>query len=168
MPFRFRAQAALELRRREEEDARRSLGIARREVAAAASTLAAAEAGLAECLKRARDEQAHATDTLMRAWLRNWLVGQRREVASLQHALARRRDEERAAAGQLLDATRRVRTLAQLRERLLEEHETEERRAEQRELNWLGCLRYVATHSEDNRMPRPGHRDCGEEVKVCQ
>jgi flagellar export protein FliJ len=168
MPFRFRAQAALDLRRREEEDARRSLGIARREVTAAAMTLAAAEASLADGLRRARDERFQATDASMSAWLRNWLVGQRREVAALKHALARRRDEERSAAGCLLDATRRVRTLVQLRERLWEEYQLEERRTEQRELNWLGCLRYVAIHSADNQMPQPGQTRCGEEVKVCQ
>jgi flagellar export protein FliJ len=166
MPFRFRAQSALDLRQREEESAKRVLCSARQEVATAASAVAAAETRLAEGLRRARDEQTASTSTTMSGWLRNWLAGQRREVAALQRALAQRRDTERLAAGSLMDASRRVRTLVHLRERLWQEHAVEERRAEQRELNWLGSLRYVAARSADNRISRPQNADRGEEVQA--
>lgn len=166
MPFRFRAQSALDLRRRDEDDAKRALGAARQEVAAAASAVAAAETRLADGLRRARDEQLHATDTMMSGWLRNWLAGQRREVVALHRALAGRREAERSAAGLLMDATRRVRALVQLRERMRQEYALEERRAEQRELNWLGSLRYLAARSADNRMPRLEHMSRGEEAKA--
>jgi flagellar export protein FliJ len=166
MPFRFRAQSALDLRLREEDAAKRTLCSARQAVASAASAVAAAEAKLAEGLSRARNEQVHATNTMVSAWLRNWLAGQRREIAALQRALALRRDTERLAAGSLTDASRRVRTLVLLRERLWQEHTVEERRAEQRELNWLGSLRYVAARSADNRISRPQNADRGEEVQA--
>ncbi len=166
MPFRFRAQCALDLRLREEESAKRALGTARQAVATAASAVAAAEARLAEGLRRARDEQTAATSTMMSGWLRNWLAGQRRDVAALQRALAQRRDAERLAAGSLTDATRRVRALVHLRERLWQEHALEERRAEQRELNWLGSLRFLAARSADNRMSRPQDADRGKEVQA--
>jgi flagellar export protein FliJ len=165
----FRAQAALDLRRRDEEDAKRALGFARQAVAAAASAVAAAEAELAGGLRRARDERQHATDTLMSGWLRNWVAGQRRQVATLQQDLARRRDDERQAASHLLDATRRVRMLVQLRERLLQEFERQELRAEQREMNWIGSLRhYASRQSSEYRIARPDIPDRGEEVKACQ
>lgn len=166
MPFRFRAQSALDLRQREEESAKRVLCSARQEVATAASAVATAEARLAEGLRRARDEQAGSTSTVMSGWLRNWLAGQRRDVAALQRVLAQRRDTERLAVGSLVDASRRVRTLEHLRDRLWQEHAVEERRAEQRELNWLGSLRYLAARSADNRMPRPQNADRGEEVQA--
>ena len=150
MSFVFRAQAALDLRCREEEDARRALGVARQGVAAAASAVASAEALLAEALRRARDDQLRATDTHMSSWLRNWLAGQRRQLADLHGALAKRRDEERAAAGTLLDATRRVRTLVQLRDRLWQEYGRQEQRAEQQALNWLGSLRHFASRVAEN------------------
>jgi len=154
VPFTFRAQAALDLRRRDEDAARRALGVARQAVAAAAGAVAAAEAELAEGLRRGRDERLRATDTLMTVWLRDWHAGQRRRVADLQHDLARRREEERKAAGVLLEATRRVRTLEQLRERLLREFEDAARRAEAREMNWIGTLRHLAGRQAVDHEPR--------------
>jgi hypothetical protein len=154
----FRAQAALDLRRRDEDDAKRALGVARQAVAVAASAVASAEAELAEGLRRGRDERLHATDTLLSVWLRNWHAGQRRRLADLQQDLARRREEEQKAAGVLLDATRRVRTLEQLRERLLREFEDAERRAETRELNWIGTLRHLASRQSmehETRLDAP-------------
>lgn len=166
MPFRFRAQTALDLRLREEDHARHELSVARREVAAAAGAVAAAEARLADGLRRARAELGGATSVAASGWLRAWITGQRREIAGLQRALAERRDAERLASGALVEASRRVRTLVHLRERLWQQHALEERRAEQRELNWLGSLRYLAARSAEDALARPHHAVGREEVQA--
>lgn len=166
MPFRFRAQQALDLRMRQEESARRDLWSARQQVAAAAGALATAEAQLADGLRRARDELAGATSTATSGWVRNWLAGQRREVAALHRALASRRDGERAAAGALVEASRRVRSLSHLKDRMWQEHALAERRAEQRELDWIGGLRYVTARAADHAMPPPQHAACGREAQA--
>jgi flagellar export protein FliJ len=168
MPFRFRAQSALDLRQREETDAKHALGAARQQVALAASAVAAAEARLADGLKQAREERARATSTTTSGWLRNWLAGQHRDVATLHRALGERRDAERQAAETLVDATRRVRALVHLRERLWQAHALEERRAEQRELDWHGSLRHLAAHPAEDSVPRPQEADRGQEARACQ
>ena len=132
MPFRFRAQSALDLRRREDERAKRALGAARQEVAAAASAVAAAETRLADGLRRARDEQLQATDTMMSSWLRNWATGQRREAwpsSGAGHAAGGGAISRGAPDG---SHAARARTRS-LRDRMWHEHALEERRAEQRE-----------------------------------
>ena len=166
MSFRFRAQAALDLRLHEEEKARRALGVARAATAEAARAVESAGSDLARAMRMALEEERRATDTAMCGLRRNYLAGQRLRLADLQGALARRRDEEATAAARLREAARQVCTLVKLRDRLWQAHLEEEGRAEQRELNWLGSLRHVMARSAAACAPPTSVQ--GEEVKACQ
>jgi flagellar export protein FliJ len=142
--FRFRAQAALELRRTQDEDAQRALGAAMRATSAAADALARAERDLVEAHQRALAEEAKATNTTRAIWYRNWIKWQQAVIAAARSALEARRDEERQAAARAMETRRRLRSLERLRDRMWKAFQLAERRAEQKEFDLLGGLRYVA------------------------
>jgi flagellar export protein FliJ len=142
--FRFRAQAALELRRKQDDDAQRALASARRATAAAEDAVARAERELAEAHQRAAAEEAKASDTARAIWYRNWMKWQQAVIAAARATLEARRSDERQAAGQAMETRRRLRSLERLRDRMWKAFQTAERRAEQKEFDALGGLRFVA------------------------
>jgi flagellar export protein FliJ len=98
MRFVFGAQAALELRRREDDEARRDLAAAESRRAQAARDLADAESSLAEVVERSVREDARAGAVAVRIWYRNWIAHERRRVARARSELvARDADVEEAA-----------------------------------------------------------------------
>jgi flagellar export protein FliJ len=142
--FRFRAQAALEMRRKQDDDAQRALAAARRAAADAQDAVARAERDLVEAHQRAAVEEAKASDTTRAIWYRNWMKWQQAVIAAARATLAARRGEERAAADLAMETRRRLRSLERLRERMWKAFQTAERRAEQKEFDALGGLRFVA------------------------
>jgi flagellar export protein FliJ len=142
--FRFRAQAALELRGRQDEEAQRALGVARFALAAATEVLARAEGVLVEAHQRAREEEARASDTTRAIWHRNWMKRQQAVIAAARATVETRRAEEHAAAERAIETRRRLRSLERLRDRIWKAFQATERRAEQKEFDALGGLRYVA------------------------
>jgi flagellar export protein FliJ len=142
--FRFRAQVALDLRRKQDEEAQRDLGIARHATADAKRALDAEERVLADANVRASVEEARATDTTHAVWYRNWMKRQQQVIGAARAAVDTRLQEERAFAERAMEARRRLRSLERLRERAWKAFQTLERRAEQKEYDVLGGLRYVA------------------------
>jgi flagellar export protein FliJ len=142
--FRFRAEAALDLRRKQDEEAQRVLGEARRAAAAAEAALAHEERVLAETLARGRDEEASAVDTARAVVYRHWMVRQRMVIEAARRRLGEMRAAERATAEQAMVARRKLRALERLRERLWKAYLVNERRVEQKEMDVLGGLRFVA------------------------
>jgi len=144
MPFRFRAQAALDMRRKQDEEAQRALGVAKHATAAAERALRHEQQMLVEAQARARDEEARAWDTARVIWYRNWMKLQQQRIAAAARRLDERRAEERAAAERAMETRRRLRSLERLRERSLKAYQTAELRIEQKEFDVLGGLRFVA------------------------
>jgi flagellar biosynthesis chaperone FliJ len=142
--FRFRAEAALTLRRTRDEEAQRALGQARRATRLAESELEREERLLAETLAQAQEEEARASDLARAVWSRNWMRRQRLEIAAAARRLDEQRRAERAAAQQAMEARRKLRALEHLRDRMWRAFLDAERRAEQKDLDMLGGLRYVA------------------------
>jgi flagellar export protein FliJ len=142
--FRFRAEAALDLRRKQDEDAQRALGEARRATAHADAALQREEQVLADTLARGRDEETHAVDMARAIVYRQWMVRQRMVIEAARSRLDEKRTAERAAAEQAMVARRKLRALERLRERLWKAYLVNERRAEQKEMDVLGGLRFVA------------------------
>ncbi|HEY3380313.1 MAG TPA: flagellar FliJ family protein [Vicinamibacterales bacterium] len=142
--FRFRAQVALDLRRKQDDDAQRALGEAKRATAAAQRAVQDAERALVETQERAREEAARASDTTRAIWYRNWIRRQQQVIVAARHALEQRLDEERVVAARAMEARRKLRSLEHLRDRTWKAFQLAERKAEQKEFDVLGGLRYVA------------------------
>jgi flagellar export protein FliJ len=142
--FRFRAEAALDLRRKRDEEAQRLLAAASQATRQAEQALGAEERLLSETLARAGAEEARGADLAGVIWCRAWMRRQRLVIEAARRALDDRRRAERAAAEQAMEARRKLRALERLRERLWQAFQVAERRAEQKDLDALGGLRYVA------------------------
>lgn len=142
--FRFRAQAALELRQTQDERAQRALGDARRATAAAEEIVDREVRALSEAHTRACQEEASASDLTRAIWYRNWMRRQQAVIVSARAVVDARRADQRTAADRAMETRRRLRSLERLRDRLWQAFQTAERRVEQKEFDVLGGLRYVA------------------------
>jgi flagellar export protein FliJ len=143
-PFRFRAEATLDIRRKHDEAAQRSLGVAR----AAARSAAVAVTITLERIETANRDAAKAwqadgcVDQLI--WQGNWMVALQRDVSRARQTLLDRESEERRAAEIAQHARMQVRVLERLKERALRAWQLDVRRAEQKALDELASLRFVA------------------------
>lgn len=147
--FIFRAQAALDLRRKQEDAARLALAEAQARLREAERDLARAEGQVADAIARARDTEAEASDPTLAIWYRNWIHRLRREVARCVQILDGRQADAKAAEAKALEARRAVRVIEKLRERAWKTHETRERREEQKNLDLLGVMQYAIRHLGD-------------------
>ncbi len=120
-PFVFRAQAALDLRRRRDDDARCALAEANAAVSQAEARLRAAVDG--------RD--------------RAFAEGQQRVVAGRQDDLTRRRDTAQTAREQATRTHMDLRVLERLKERARRTYDSAVAREEQKAIDWLAVLRSV-------------------------
>ena len=147
--FIFRAQVALDLRRKQEDAARLALAEAQSRLAEAERLLQAAQARLADALTRAQDADAHASDPTLAIWYRNWIHRLRREVARGVQILDGRQADAKAAEHAVMEARRAVRVIEKLRERAWNAHTTRERREEQKALDLLGVMQHAIRHLGD-------------------
>jgi flagellar export protein FliJ len=149
--FVFRAEAALTLRRKREDEARLLLADAQRRAQLAEQELLLAQARAEDAVRRARDAEEQATDPTLAIWYRNWIKKQQRDVARGVQVLDGRRAEVKTAEQRVMEAHRAVRALEKLKARGLAEHATAERRAEQKELDLLGVMQYAIRHTGDRQ-----------------
>jgi flagellar export protein FliJ len=147
--FIFRAQVALDLRRKQEDVARLALAEAQSRLHLAEWDLQSAQTQLAEGLARARDTEAEASDPTLAIWYRNWIHRQRREVARCLQILDGRQADVKEAEAKAMEARRAVRMLEKLKDRAWSEHTTRERRDEQKALDLLGVMQYAIRHMGD-------------------
>lgn len=147
--FIFRAQAALDLRKKQEDVAKLALAEAQARLREAEEAMARAEARVADALTRARDTEAEAGDPTLAIWYRNWIHRLRREVARCVQILDGRQADAKAAEAKALEARRAVRVIEKLRERKWDAHTSQERREEQKALDLLGVMQYAIRHLGD-------------------
>jgi flagellar export protein FliJ len=140
-PFVFRAQVALDLRQKRDDDARRDLAAANASVARAEAALADARGRVSGAHADARQAQATATDTTAHVWYRNWIVIQQRDVERRHEELELRRDEARMARERATRAHVDLRVLERLKERARRAYDTAVAREEQKAIDWLAVLR---------------------------
>lgn len=145
--FKFRAEAAMDLRRKRDDEAQRTLADARRVARAAEADLAREERSLNDTLTLALAEEANTANIACSVWLRNWMQRQRQVIEAAGRRAEERRRLERAAAEQAIEARRQLRALERLRERQWRAFLQQEHRVEQRDLDMLAGLRYVARQS---------------------
>lgn len=147
--FAFRLQAALDLRKRQEDEARVALAHAETRKRDAERERDAALAALAASMSRGREADSRPGDLTERVWYRNWILGQRREVERRQRRVDASGEEVRQATARAQQAYRKRRMLEKLRERAVTTFDQVERREEQKALNDLGTLRHSLARRGD-------------------
>jgi len=140
-PFAFRAQVALDLRRKRAEDAQRALAAANAAVLRAEADLQASVCACDESKNRAVDEMRERGDVATQMWYRNWILRQQREIVVCRDVVTDRRSEADGARGRATKTHIDVKVLENLREKKWRAYTEEERRAEQKDIDWLAVLR---------------------------
>ena len=148
MTFKFRAIAALDVRRKEEDVARLEAARAEEALDRAREKAAAARAAVSEEGDRLVDLQQSGAEQWRVQWHRAWIDSERIEAG------ARAKDED-ARAIEVLRATRsaqeafkRRRVLERLRDRAWKKHQRQQHQQHVREMNDLATLRFVAQTAE--------------------
>ena len=149
-PFRFRAQAALDLRQRAEDNARRALAAAEEQarLANARANDAVRAAGVAHDTRADAERDGVTGGELV--WHQTWIARQRLEVDARRREAAISAGNVDRAVTSVRAAHQQRRTLERLRDRLLMRHRIEARRHEQRNLDELAGLRFTARAPKGN------------------
>jgi flagellar export protein FliJ len=141
--FRFRAQAALDLRHKQEDAAATALGQAeavfRRTAEQHAAKRSEREAALVQQLT---DQQAGVGAALLE-WHWNWINGLAGAVERLGRDLDARRIDVGVAEQAWREARRRRLVLERMRDRMLRRHQQEERRKELKNVDELARIRFI-------------------------
>ena len=146
--FVFRVQAALDMRRKQEDEAKLALAQAEARRAQAEAERDQVAAAIEQSLVRARDAEAASGDLTMRVWYRNWIEGQRQELRRRQAVVAQRAAEVQDAVKRAQEAHRKRRILERLRDRAHSAFRLEERRQEQKVFDEIGSLRFTLQRRE--------------------
>ena len=88
-PFKFRAQAALDLRKRQDDEAQRNLADATRTRLLAETSVDVASAAVDESMQHARKALQSVASGDLHVWHRNWIVSRKQELAVRREALAK-------------------------------------------------------------------------------
>jgi flagellar export protein FliJ len=147
--FKFRAQAALDLRQRELEAAQRQL--ARIEELRDAARRRLEQAGEAAAAARAQATEAHRTSTDVTAlqWYRFWIIRLDHERAAHAAALAAREHDVTQAAAACMRAKQRRESLDRFRKKAQAAHEEAELAAEMKVIDELATRRYGRASAAD-------------------
>ena len=141
--FTFRAQPALDVRKRELDSRRRELATAEWELRAARQLFTEAEQTLRDAHDRARDTLRHA-GVEQYVWHRVWIDRVERAKAAHAVTVAQRQDDVAKAAAACREAKQRVDAMEKLKDKARTAWEHEARLREQRELDALATMRFVS------------------------
>ena len=145
MPFRFRAQAALDLRSRQLQDAQRELARAEGDRDAARLRVTAADAALDEARAQAAAAQRTASDCTALQWYQFWILRLSHERKAHLATLAAREEAVKRAAAACMRAEQRREALDRFREKARRGYEAHEAAAERKLIDELATRRYAAT-----------------------
>ena len=148
--FTFRAQPALDVRKRELDARRRELATAEWELRAARQLFTEAEQTLRDAYEKARETLRHA-GVEQYVWHRVWIDRVERAKAAHAVTVAQRQDDVAKAAAACRKAKQRVDAMEKLKEKARAAWEHEARLREQRELDALATMRFVANVRERAR-----------------
>lgn len=148
MTFRFRAAAALDIRRTQEDAARLASAKADTELERARQRTAEARAEARQDGERLVEVQLAGTESWRVQWHRTWIDRQRREVTVRAREADVRATEAAQAQQAAQEAVKRRRVLERLRDRALRKHRRAADQQHVREMNELATLRFVAQIAE--------------------
>jgi flagellar export protein FliJ len=143
--FKFRAQAALDLRARELQEAQRELARAEGDRDLARRRVADAQQALSEARVTASDAQRTATDCAALQWYRFWILRLDHERTAHLATLAAREEAVAKAAAVCQRAQQKKESLRRFREKARAGYEAQEAAAERKLIDELATRRYAAT-----------------------
>jgi flagellar biosynthesis chaperone FliJ len=149
MPFRFRAAAALDMRRKQEDAARLALAVAENAVMAATRKARDAADRVSDEGRKLVDAQREGTEVWRVQWHRAWIERQREDAAARAREVSERSREAAAAAAVAREAMKKRRVLERLRDRSWEKFQKDEHDQHVRDMNELATLRFVAQIAEE-------------------
>jgi flagellar export protein FliJ len=143
--FRFRAQAALDLRTREHELARRALAAAEVAHRGALAALDEASLAVAQAGAQAADAMTAGDSGPQLEWYRSWIVGLRNQRATRAAEVTRRERDVTKARAACIAAKQRLDGLERLRDDARHAWERAMLAKEQREIDALATMRFVSS-----------------------
>jgi flagellar export protein FliJ len=151
--FRFRAQAALDLRRRELEAAQRELAHAEQDRNTARLRVEEATAAAQEARKAAGLAAAGAQSSNELQWYRFWILRLDHERGAAGARLAARERDVAAAADACMQAKRRCEALERLRTRARHAYDRAELEAERKVIDELAARRFTSARAARADLP---------------
>jgi len=153
-PFRFRAQAAIDLRQREYDETRRVLARATLDLRAAEEVRTEADVRIIAAREQGAREMKGSIDTARWQWHQSWILRLEHERAvCAADVAARERDVVRASAA-ALKARQRVEALERFRDKARRVWEHAIAADEQKQIDVLATLRHVAALRESAQRSR--------------
>jgi flagellar export protein FliJ len=149
--FKFRAQAALDLRQRELEEKQRQLARAEELRDAARGRLQQAERDAADARTQATEAQRTVSDVTALQWYRFWILRLDHERTAHAAALAAREQDVMQAAAACMRARQRRESLDRFRKKAQAAHEEAQQAAEMKLIDELATRRYGRTSSPTSK-----------------
>ena len=149
MAFRFRAQAALDLRSRELQDAQRELARFQADRDAARLRLTQAEQALSDARTQGSAAVSTVTDCTALQWYQFWILRLGHERKAHVAALAAREEAVTRAAAACMRAQQRRESLDRFREKARLGYEAEQAAAERKLIDELATRRYAVTRQSE-------------------
>ncbi len=147
--FRFRAQAALDLRMRELESAQRDLARAEQDRDAAAIRLAHAEEACADARGAAFDATRGGSTSTLLEWYRFWILRLDHERTACLTSLGTRDAAVARAAERCRHALRRCRALERFRDTARRRHDAAVAAQERKDIDELATRRFAAARARE-------------------
>lgn len=140
--FVFRVQAALDMRCKQEDEAKQVLAAAETRRREAQAHCDQARDALTETIGRATEAERQPGDVNSRVWYRNWIGAQRLELERRQTTVAARDADVRDAKKVAQEAYKKRRILERLKDRSHVTFLDAERREEQKMFDEFGSIRF--------------------------
>jgi hypothetical protein len=148
-PFRFRPQAALDLRIKQEEQALSALALAQKSSDAAALRVRAAIDGAVSAAGALVAAQGAGASGSLMGWHRSWIVRQRLEVDARRGEAAISAASLDGATASVRAAHQRRRTLERLRARAGRKYDHDVLHEATKDMTLLAGLRYLTRTADD-------------------
>lgn len=150
--FRFRAESALDLRRKREDDARLLVTRAQNAADMADAKAAAAQRQVEDASATLITVQSHGAPIWLIDWHRSWILRQSREADACRRQAATAHGVVTEATAVLREAHKQRRVLERLRDRLKARHAREADRRELAQMNELATMRYLIAQGEQKEQ----------------
>jgi flagellar export protein FliJ len=153
-PFVFRAQAAIDLRQREYDEARRVFARASLDLRAARDVWNGSRSRLTGAQEQFAREMRQTIDPARSQWYRFWIVRLEHESAVCADAVTAREREVTLASAACVKTRQRLEALERFRDKAQDAWQRAAAAEEQKQIDALATLRHVAALRESAQRSR--------------